>query len=122
MGNEKKEVDVMQRLSPNENLGLGLLSGMMTKMCNYPLLNWKNTAQQGLPISFKPNIVYRGCPMACMNLGATTSVQFGFVGLFQGLLNDGSGMPLPREKVLAAAFMGGVCSGIPCSMLELTII
>ena len=79
---KEKEVDVMQKLSANQNLGLGLLAGMMTKMCNYPLLNWKNTTQQGLPISFKPNIVYRGLPMACMNLGATTSVQFGFVGAF----------------------------------------
>ena len=71
---EKKEIDVTQRLTPNQNLGLGLLSGMCTKVINYPILNWKNTCQQGLPISLNPAVVYRGLPMASINLGVTTAV------------------------------------------------
>ena len=70
----KKEIDVTQRLTPNENLVLGLMSGVCCKAVNYPLLNWKNASQQGLPLSFKPKIVYRGLPVACVNLGVVTSV------------------------------------------------
>jgi hypothetical protein len=40
-----KEVDVTQKLNPNQNLILGLCAGFLTKSVNYPLLNWKNTAQ-----------------------------------------------------------------------------
>jgi len=57
-----------------------------------------------------------------MTQGATTSFQFGFSGLFQTLLSDGSGEALPREKVLLASFLGGVCSGVPCSFMELTMV
>jgi hypothetical protein len=57
-----------------------------------------------------------------MTQGATTSFQFGFSGLFQTLLSDGSGEALPREKVLLASFLGGVCSGEPCSFMELTMV
>ena len=68
-------------LSPGENCVLGITSGMLCKSMNYPLLSWKNTVQQGLPISFNPAVVYRGLPMAMLNL--TTTVQFGATGFFQ---------------------------------------
>ena len=48
--------DVLQRLSPTQNLGLGMMSGVMAKLCNYPLLSWKNSSQQSLPISFNPKV------------------------------------------------------------------
>jgi solute carrier family 25 carnitine/acylcarnitine transporter 20/29 len=38
--------DSLQRLEPHQNLVLGMLSGMCSKSVNYPLLVWKNTAQQ----------------------------------------------------------------------------
>ena len=43
----------------------------MAKACNYPFLVWKNAAQQGLPMVLNPLLVYRGLPMACLNLGGT---------------------------------------------------
>eukprot|EP00961_Rhodomonas_salina_P200943 2710813-Rhodomonas_salina.1 len=99
---------------------LGTASGIMTKCCNYPLLNWKNATQQGLPISFSPPVVYRGLFMACLNLGGTTAVQFWSVGVFQKLIAG-------KEKInstqqITAAFCGGMMSGIPCSLWELTMI
>ena len=103
----------LERLTASQNLALGMVAGVGTKMLNYPLLSTKNAVQQGLPISFNPKVVYRGLPMACLNLGGTTAVQFWFTGFFQKLL--------PGNEI-GAAFLGGVFSGIPCSLWELTMI
>jgi len=62
-------------LSPVENCVLGITAGMACKLTNYPLLSWKNTVQQGLPLSMNPAIVYRGLVMAMLNLGGSTGVQ-----------------------------------------------
>jgi solute carrier family 25 carnitine/acylcarnitine transporter 20/29 len=113
----------LQRLTSGENLLLGLAAGMGCKSLNYPLLHWKNKAQQGLPISYNPSIVYRGLPMAMMNLGGTTALQFGLTGLFQKLLAGGAdSSQLSKEMEMLSSFLAGFISGIPCSMYELTMI
>ena len=42
----------LKRLSGNQNLLLGMVSGCGCKMLNYPLLAWKDATQQGLKIEF----------------------------------------------------------------------
>lgn len=111
----------LQRLTGDQNLALGIVSGMMCKSMNYPLLNWKNTVQQGLPISFTPSIVYRGLPMAMINLGGTTGVQFVCTGFFQKRLAGPDGKIDSKKETMAALF-GGLVSGIPCCVYELTMI
>lgn len=110
----------LQRLSGSENCVLGMVTGIMAKACNYPFLVWKNTVQQGLKISFDPRIVYRGLPMACLNLGGTNAVQFGGTGVFQKLLaTTGSSQDTVN---VGGAFLGGAASGLPCSIWELCMI
>lgn len=112
--------DELQRLSGGENCILGMVTGVMSKCCNYPLLSWKNTVQQGQPISLNPAVVYRGLPMACMNLGGTNAVQFGTTGLFQKLLaTSGAGQDAVQ---VGGSFLGGLVSGLPCSIWELCMI
>ena len=72
----------LQNLTELQNLTLGCMAGVGAKMTNYPLLVAKNNVQQGIPISYNPKVVYRGLPMACMNLGGTTAVQFWATGSF----------------------------------------
>jgi len=110
----------LQRLSGSENVALGIITGVMSKSVNYPFLSWKNTVQQGLEISFNPRIVYRGLPMACLNLGGTNAVQFGSTGVFQKML-AGSGFSSDAVQV-GGAFLGGAASGMPCSIWELCMI
>uniref|UniRef100_A0A7S2BWN9 Mitochondrial carrier protein n=1 Tax=Haptolina brevifila TaxID=156173 RepID=A0A7S2BWN9_9EUKA len=112
--------DELQRLSAGENCVLGATTGMISKAINYPFLVWKNTVQQGLPISLNPLVVYRGLPMACLNLGGTTAVQFATTGFFQRLLSS-SGVEGESVRT-GGAFLGGVASGIPCSVWELCMI
>jgi solute carrier family 25 carnitine/acylcarnitine transporter 20/29 len=114
--------DNLGRLSPGENLALGMMSGVCCKMTNYPLLVWKNQSQQGLALTTNPKLLYRGLPMACLNLGGTTAVQFWFTGFFQKLLTEGGKKPLTSQNEMLAAFLAGACAGVPCSLLELTMI
>merc|ERR1712192_81251 len=95
-------------------------AGVMSKACNYPFLSWKNTVQQGLPISFNPVIVYRGLPMACLNLGGTTAVQFATTGFFQNVVAKTG--TKPETSQVGGAFLGGLASGVPCSIWELCMI
>jgi len=113
-------VSDLQRLSGGENCVLGMVTGIMAKACNYPFLVWKNTVQQGLKISLDPRLVYRGLPMACLNLGGTNAVQFGGTGVFQRLLaTTGSSQDTIN---VGGAFLGGAASGLPCSIWELCMI
>jgi len=110
----------LQKLSGEQNCVLGMVTGVMSKACNYPFLSWKNTVQQGLPISFNPRIVYRGLPMACLNLGGTNAVQFGTTGAFTKALAAKVGTG--DTATVGGAFLGGLASGIPCSIWELCMI
>lgn len=110
-------------LTPVQNLELGCMSGILSKVINYPLLVFKNNTQQGLPLSMNPVVVYRGLPMACLNLGGTTAVQFWSTSLFQGFLRgEESQRSLTDGEEVGAAFLGGLLSGVPCSIWELTMI
>ena len=110
----------LQRLSGGESCVLGMVTGVMAKACNYPFLVWKNTVQQGLKISLNPFVVYRGLPMACLNLGGTNAVQFGTTGFFQKLIARGAADE--RAVIMGGAFLGGLASGVPCSFWELVMI
>jgi hypothetical protein len=110
------------RLSPVQNLSLGMMAGVCAKSCNYPFLVWKNTAQQGLKMSMDPFVVYRGLPMACLNLGGTTAVQFWATGFFQNLISKNNTKVLNKTETMGAAALGGFVSGVPCSVWELTMI
>ena len=68
MGGDSGGSAALGKLSATENLLSGLLSGLCCKATNYPLLSWKNASQQNLPLQFNIS-VYRGLPMAMMNLG-----------------------------------------------------
>ena len=61
--------DVLLLLNASENLALGCMAGVATKLLNYPLLTFKNYSQQGIPLPKSPAVIYRGLPMACLNLG-----------------------------------------------------
>ena len=112
--------DSLQKLSSTQNLSLGMMSGVCCKMINYPLLSTKNAVQQGRSVSFNPSVVYRGLPMACLNLGGTTAVQFFATGYFQKLIAGDKQVTDSQKN--AAAFLGGIASGIPCSLWELIMI
>jgi solute carrier family 25 (mitochondrial carnitine/acylcarnitine transporter), member 20/29 len=127
---ETRGADVLGRLSPGQNLLLGVAAGSATISVNYPLVVWKNQSQQGLKIrAWPPQTVYRGLPMSMFTLGSTTSLQFWLTGTFQQLFAEGKKGNKEGEKrelgtaaLFGGAFMGGLLSSIPCNTWELTMI
>ena len=117
----RKKAD-LSTLSADQNMRLGMLAGICTNVINYPLLTWKNLHQQGIPISYKPKVMYCGLPISSLTLGGTTACQFGFTNIFTKLLTNGGRDHVSREINLLSSFLGGLVSGIPCSILELTMI
>tara|TARA_A100001015_G_scaffold5791_1_gene7370 strand:+ start:225 stop:1049 length:825 start_codon:yes stop_codon:yes gene_type:complete len=111
----------LKRLSGNQNLLLGMVSGCGSKLINYPLLVWKNASQQGLKLEMNPKKLYRGLPVGMLNLGGTTAVQFWATGFFQKMISS-EGEQITASQKMQAAFLGGIASGIPCSLWELTMI
>ena len=109
----------LAKLNGEQNCGLGMVAGCCCKAINYPLLSWKNSVQQGLGVSLNPAVVYRGLPMAMLNLGGTTAVQFGTTGFFQRALGS---VASKDDAEMGGAFLGGLASGVPCSVWELTMI
>lgn len=113
---------VLQRLSDNENLAVGLAAGLQEQVLVQPLVFWKNSVQQRLPLTVDPRIVFRGTGAACCSNAAITGIQFQFAGVAQKLFTGGVQRPLsPREEVVAG-FAGGAVSGPACSFFELTMI
>ena len=52
------------------------------------------------------SVAATGLPMACMNLGGTTAVQFLATGRFTQALNPGGGKLSPASE-MGAALLGG---------------
>lgn len=112
--------EALQRLSGPENCLLGMVAGCGSKLINYPLLVVKIKRQQGLPVEWHPTKLYRGLPMAMVNLGGTTACQFGLTGFFQKLLSQWTSDE--KTVTMCGSFLGGLASGIPCSVWELTMV
>ena len=89
----KRFKDPLSQLSSSQATQLGMCAGVLSKLVNYPLLSWKIMVQQGLPLSMNPSVIYRGLPMACMNLGGTTAVQVIGSQLSRMPLSDTPHMP-----------------------------
>lgn len=113
--------DILKNLTSIENLQLGMMSGISARVLNYPLQVWKNAAQQSLPLSTNPSVVYRGLTASCLNFGSTTGLMFLLTGFFKKKFARFE----KENKLLAqigAPLCGGLCAGVPCSLMELVMI
>ena len=110
----------LQRLSGWQNCLVGMAAGAGSKMCNYPLLVMKNNEQIGVPTNFNPRILYRGLPIAVVNMGGTTTVQFGCTGAFQKMLK--TIVDDDTTVQMGGSLLGGLASGVPCSLWELVMV
>lgn len=60
----------MQNLTDLENTVLGIGSGAVVGITMQPTLYWKNAAQQGMPFTLNPRLLYRGLgPAMTANVG-----------------------------------------------------
>lgn len=112
----------MQELNATQNAAVGMACGTIEVCIDQPLLYWKNAAQQGMPFTLKPSLMYRGLVASISNMAALTAIQFFGTGLIKRAIVGGEDRALSSSETLVSAFAGGAISGIVCGPLELTMI
>ena len=109
-------------MSEGENAMFGALCGCIETTLLQSTNYWKNAAQQGLPFTLNPSVLYRGYVANLFNNGAATSSQFFFGGLIKKSMTGGADRPLTGSETITAAVGAGVLSGPVCSPIELVMI
>ena len=80
----------MKRLLPAQNAALGALAGTIEVLLLQPMLYCKNAAQQSLPLSLDPRVLYRGVGISVSNMTVLTAVQFPLTGALSSALTGGA--------------------------------
>ena len=83
---------------------------------------WKNAAQQGLPFTMNPAVLYRGYMANTLNNGFCVMTQFLLNGIVRRAITMGEDRPLGNGEKVAAGFSAGALSGIVCGPIELIMI
>jgi len=113
---------VLQRLDENQNAVLGVCAGIIEAVATQPLTFYKNMKQQGQPFTIDPRKMYRGQIASCANDGTLTGLQFLLAGTLQKIITGGVSRDLTFAEEVGAGWTSGFISGVPCCMLELTMI
>ena len=113
---------VLQRLTDAQNALLGVAAGAIEAASTQPLTYTKNCIQQKVKVSFDPRIMYRGTPASMLADGTLIGAQFWVCGFLQKLIVKGNPRDLTFAEEVGSAYLAGFASGVPCTILELTMI
>lgn len=112
----------MQNLSAVENATVGVAAGTIEVTILQPILYFKNAAQQNLPLSLSPRVLYRGLTMSITNMSVLTGLQFPLTGMVTNAITGGEKRKLKMSEMIASGFVGGAISGLVCGPMELVMI
>ena len=113
---------MLQRLTDAQNALLGVAAGAIEAASTQPLTYTKNCIQQKVKVSFDPRIMYRGTPASMLADGTLIGAQFWVCGFLQKLIVKGNPRDLTFAEEVGSAYLAGFASGVPCTILELTMI
>mmetsp|Transcript_90650 Transcript_90650/g.255962 ORF Transcript_90650/g.255962 Transcript_90650/m.255962 type:complete len:267 (-) Transcript_90650:182-982(-) len=112
----------MQNLSEGENMLLGGSAAFVEAIILQPTIYWKNAAQQGLPFTLDPKVVYRGLGAALSNEMGQMALQFGTTGCIKRLVAGEQNAELSRGKEFLSALLGGAVAAPYAQLAEVTMI
>ena len=102
-----------------QNALLGVAAGAIGRRAR----NRRPTAiQQKVRVSLDPRIMYRGTPASMLADGTLIGAQFWVCGFLQKLIVKGNPRDLTFAEEVGSAYLAGFASGVPCTVLELTMI
>jgi len=101
---------------------LGVVAGLVEVALLQPMLYCKNATQQGIPLEFKPSLLYRGFGVSCTNMMVLTGLQFPLTAAVTQLITGGVKREMSAGEKIAAALGGGALSGVACAPMELTMV
>ena len=113
---------MLQRLTDAQNALLGVAAGAIEAASTQPLTYTKNCIQQKVKVSLDPRIMYRGTPASMLADGTLIGAQFWVCGFLQKLIVKGNPRDLTFAEEVGSAYLAGFASGVPCTVLELTMI
>jgi len=122
MGGNSEGASDLAKLAPLENLSVGVASGTIEVCLLQPMLYCKNAAQQGLPLTLNPAVLYRGISMSVVNMSILTGVQFPLMGAVSRAVAQGEERKLTGSEQVGAGFIAGALSGFVCAPMELIMI
>mmetsp|Transcript_28339 Transcript_28339/g.68064 ORF Transcript_28339/g.68064 Transcript_28339/m.68064 type:complete len:266 (+) Transcript_28339:49-846(+) len=112
----------MQNLTEGENMALGASAAFVEAVILQPTIYWKNAAQQGLPFTMNPSILYRGLGAALCNEMGQMAVQFGTTSWVQKLVVGDTKKELSTGEELSCALLGGLLAAPVAQLPEVTMI
>lgn len=113
---------MLQRLTDAQNALLGVAAGAIEAASTQPLTYAKNCIQQKVRVSLDPRIMYRGTPASMLADGTLIGAQFWVCGFLQKQIVRGTPRDLTFAEEVGSAYLAGFASGVPCTVLELTMI
>merc|ERR1711907_255920 len=112
----------MQNLSETENLVLGSAAAFVEAVVLQPTIYWKNAAQQGLPFTLSPRILYRGLGAALTNEMGQMGLQFGVTGFLKKLTMSSADEGSDSASEMMSALLGGALVAPFATVVECTMI
>lgn len=112
----------MENLTEVENMTVGGAAAFVEAVILQPTIYWKNAAQQGLPFTLNPKLVYRGLGAALCNEMGQMASQFGTTGFVKRLLVGDSDANLSGTENIVCAMAGGVLASPIAQLAEVTMI
>eukprot|EP00927_Polykrikos_kofoidii_P029499 TRINITY_DN25509_c0_g1_i1.p1 TRINITY_DN25509_c0_g1~~TRINITY_DN25509_c0_g1_i1.p1 ORF type:complete len:296 (+),score=32.66 TRINITY_DN25509_c0_g1_i1:57-890(+) len=114
----------MQELNEGENAVLGTVAASVECVVLQPTLYLKNAAQQGLPLTADPRLLYRGLGAALCSEMGQMGVQFGCTSFMNRLImgKDHGTRPMTVPEELGASLLGGSLAALYTSPCELVMI
>jgi len=70
-------------LTEGQNIAVGAVASLTQAVILQPTIFWKNAAQQGIPFTMNPRVVYRGMAAGLVNESGQMGFQFGAAGLLK---------------------------------------
>ena len=100
-------------LTEGQNFVLGTVAAFLEAVLLQPTLYWKNAANQGLPFTLKPEVVYRGAGASIFNEMQMMGLQMMMTGVIKKIVaGDQHHAKLTQSQEIYSAAIGGVISSI----------
>lgn len=110
-------------LTEGQNFVLGTVAAFLEAVLLQPTLYWKNAANQGLPFTLKPEVVYRGAAASIFNEMQMMGLQMMMTGIMKKIvMGDDPHSKLTKSQEIYSAAIGGTVTSIFTCPVELVMI
>ncbi|KAG3111474.1 hypothetical protein PI124_g9389 [Phytophthora idaei] len=109
-----------ERLSGLQNGAVGSIAGMIEVMLQQPTVAIKNAVQQGHPIPWSVQALYRGVGVSLASIAPVSAIQFAVNGRLLRGLTEPTSAPSDQTKVLCGT-LSGVASAVLSAPAELVM-